>query len=92
MITENFNGTFSQFPGSQTAGAVDAQGSIFQYPCDNHSDFTHVRGKTYQGTRGVPTRNIDHHVSRSIPSGSAEWEVRLRKHKEEIAARRGYVI
>jgi hypothetical protein len=30
--------------------------------------------------------------SRSVPPGSTEWELLLAKHKEEIAARRGYVL
>lgn len=30
--------------------------------------------------------------SRDIPHGTIEWELLLAKHKEEIAARRGYVL
>jgi hypothetical protein len=30
--------------------------------------------------------------SRNIPPGTTEWELLLAKHKEEIAARKGYVL
>jgi hypothetical protein len=30
--------------------------------------------------------------SREVPPGTTEWTVLLAKHKEEIAARRGYVL
>lgn len=30
--------------------------------------------------------------SRKVPQGSSEWTILLDRHKEEIAARRGYVI
>jgi hypothetical protein len=30
--------------------------------------------------------------SRGVPAGSTEWQILVDKHKEEIAARRGYVL
>lgn len=30
--------------------------------------------------------------SRKVPQGSTEWTILLERHKEEIAARRGYVL